>query len=97
MLGRFSPFFFLALAAGQSAPAVTVANGTVHGGTCPSTSVNYFLSIPYAQPPVGNLRFAAPQPYNITYTGVLQATTPAPYCIQFGSASAPIDQQSEDW
>lgn len=97
MHNRFPPVFFLTLAAAQSAPTVTVVNGTIQGGTCTSTSVNYFLSIPYAEPPVGDLRFAAPQPYNSTYTGVLQATKAAPYCIQFGSASAEADQQSEDW
>ncbi|KAL1856832.1 Neuroligin-4, X-linked [Diaporthe australafricana] len=69
---------------GSSAPEVEIANGTLRGGLCASAPVNYFLSIPYAVPPTGDLRFTPPQPYNETFAGVRDATTPAPSCPQLG-------------
>ena len=54
-----------------------------------------FLGIPYAQPPVGELRFAAPEPVT-HWAGVLQASAFGPSCVQpAGALSAPGDQ-SED-
>lgn len=45
-----------------------------------------FLSIPYVQPPIGNLRFAKPQPLK-TFSAPqpLNATNFPPMCPQFGS------------
>lgn len=79
-------------------PTVTITNGTVQGARCPSTDVNAFLGIPYAQAPVGALRFAPPRPYNQTFAGgTLNATRPPPACIQFNAAFAEAGAQSEDW
>lgn len=80
------------------APEVEIANGTIRGGRCESASVNYFLSIPYAVPPVGDLRFTPPQPYNQTFAGVRDATTPAPSCPQLGAFFVAYQAgQSENW
>ena len=81
------------------AQTVTTTNGTVQGGKCEGYKVNYFWSIPYAQPPVGNLRFAAPKTYDKTYTaGVLKAISPAPRCPQFGTDFVEwYGAASEDW
>ncbi|KAH8881809.1 alpha/beta-hydrolase [Thozetella sp. PMI_491] len=70
--------------AGCPAPEVEIANGTLRGGRCVSAPVNYFLSIPYAVPPIGDLRFTPPRPYNQTFAGVRDATTRAPSCPQLG-------------
>lgn len=53
--------------------------GTGHGGCL------RFAGIPYAAPPVGPLRFRAPQP-PIPHAGVLAATTPPQHAPQLPSA-----------
>lgn len=84
--------------AASPAPEVEIANGTIRGGRCASAPVNYFLSIPYAVAPVGDLRFTPPQPYNQTFAGVRDATTPAPSCPQLGIFFVAYQAgQSEDW
>ncbi|KDR12773.1 Esterase FE4 [Zootermopsis nevadensis] len=40
-----------------------------------------FQRIPYALPPIGDLRFRSPQPFG-NWKGVLDATRPAPKCVQ---------------
>lgn len=46
---------------------VNTTNGVIVGHLSASRpSVSEFLGIPYAQPPVGDLRFAPPEPYNPT-------------------------------
>ncbi|MCJ1331271.1 hypothetical protein MMC10_007959 [Thelotrema lepadinum] len=81
-----------------SSPSVNISAGTLNGGQCSnSSSAVYYKSIPYAQPPTGNLRFAPPQPYTDTYpSGGLDATKSAPACIQFGQQFAEPEPTSED-
>lgn len=80
----------------QDAPNVKTVNGTLQGAKCPSNDVNSFLGIPYARPPVGDLRFAPPQPYDQTFD-TRQAMQPPPACTQFNAAFSERGAQSEDW
>lgn len=52
-----------------------------------------FLSVPYARPPVGELRFKAPEPVE-RWDGILQATKWPPFCVQpsatLASRSSPV-------
>ncbi|CAN8096709.1 unnamed protein product [Discula destructiva] len=79
----------------QSAPTVNLRNGVLQGAKCPTTNVNSFLGIPYAQPPVDTLRFAPPLPYNQTFAS-MDATSPSAACIQFNDGFAESGRQSED-
>ena len=63
------------------APRVQTANGTLEGTQEGDLAV--FRGIPYARPPVGELRFAAPQPAE-PWPGVRQAT-------RFGAAAPQPD------
>ena len=71
---------------------VGTTNGAVRGTS--SGSVNEFLGIPYAAPPVGALRWQPPQPA-ANWSGVRDATQFAPHCPQsatpFGQASTSED------
>ncbi|XP_019629425.1 PREDICTED: LOW QUALITY PROTEIN: carboxylesterase 5A-like [Branchiostoma belcheri] len=67
-------------------PVVTTASGKVRGtvqytNDLPDKPVYTFLGIPYAAPPVGDLRFRAPQPA-APWEGVRDATELGPYCPQ---------------
>jgi para-nitrobenzyl esterase len=44
-------------------------------------SLHVFRGIPYAEPPIGDLRFCAPQPVK-PWSGVLEARNYGPYCPQ---------------
>jgi carboxylesterase type B len=67
-----------------SAPTVTVKNGTISGVYSSTYNQDFFLGVPYAQPPVGELRFRNPQSLNTTISGTLEATAYAPECVGYG-------------
>jgi len=69
---------------------VSTREGTVRGFH--EEEVRTFRGIPYARPPVGNLRFAQPEPAE-PRTNVLEATAWAPACMQNATTSV---AQSED-
>lgn len=48
-------------------------------------SATAFLGIPFAQPPIGNLRLRRPQRLNTTYDGTYSVTAYPPFCPGFGS------------
>lgn len=51
---------------------VIVAQGTVEGLAVEDQGITVFRGVPFAQPPVGGLRWRAPQPA-LPWDGVLQA------------------------
>ena len=86
------------LALVRAAPSVTIPAGTLQGTTC-SNGASAFLSIPFAVPPVGNLRWTSPQAYNQTFPASgYSATTKGAICIQFGGKEfSQNGTSSEDW
>lgn len=95
----------LLLVSGRAAiadqPVVRTANGAVSGLSQPGLQT--FLGIPYAKPPVGDLRWRAPQPV-VSWDGVRAATRFSASCYQadpkpFGpytEALVNITERSED-
>ena len=78
----------LALAAcgGGDELTVHIDSGTLHGGK--TDSVRHFLGIPYAAPPVGDLRWRAPQAVT-PWSGTRQALMVGDQCPQSLSYSGP--------
>ncbi|MEW1660146.1 carboxylesterase family protein [Streptomyces sp. NPDC093707] len=74
-------------------PTVRTADGTVQGRWDQGNAV--FRGIPYAQPPVGALRFAAPVPPH-PWTGARQATEFGPAVPQSGPVRASTGENT-DW
>ncbi|KAM5370897.1 hypothetical protein ACJZ2D_008330 [Fusarium nematophilum] len=70
-------------------PSVRTRGGHVHGTIYPQTpDVQQFLNIPYAQPPVGRLRFSPPRPSKPFER--LYATSTGSSCMQYLSSAASI-------
>lgn len=82
-------------AAGDSV-VVTTQQGRLRGSLNPDGSA-LFLGIPYAAPPVGGLRWKAPQP-PVNWTGIRDATAFGPSCMQinWGWNAAAAKNMSED-
>ena len=74
-------------------PVVPTNDGPVRGTT--AGTVNEFLGIPYAAPPVGNLRWRPPQPA-AGWRGVRDAIQFGPSCPQPPGPFAPPGPFSED-
>ena len=82
----FASFLVLypAVADTAEAPIVTYKDGSVQGNAVeitPGKSVHQFLGLPFAEPPIGKIRFAAPKPSK-PWTGVREATKYGPSCPQ---------------
>ncbi|KAK2612594.1 hypothetical protein QQS21_001366 [Conoideocrella luteorostrata] len=87
-----------ATASATHPPVVKLSAGQVTGGFCSGSGTKLFQGIPFAQPPVGKLRFMPPQELNASYPGgKLDATKPPSPCIQWPSPFvAPDPAPSED-
>jgi para-nitrobenzyl esterase len=64
-----------------AADRVKTANGVLEATTPPNAAVRIFRGIPFAQPPVGDLRWREPQPVK-NWSGVRSADKFAAHCMQ---------------
>ncbi|MHB8575498.1 MAG: carboxylesterase/lipase family protein [Dehalococcoidia bacterium] len=80
-------------AATGTGPVVQTDKGAVQGTA--GADGRAFLGIPYAAPPVGELRFAAPAQH-APWTGTLQATKPGSTCAQLAGPLSARGFTSED-
>ncbi|KAH0373221.1 alpha/beta-hydrolase, partial [Aureobasidium melanogenum] len=78
-----------------NAPTVNLKNGSYYGVHNSQYNQDFFLGIPFAQPPLEQLRFANPETLNSTWAGALPATNYAFECVGYGGDQIGY-QQSED-
>ncbi|MGW6979274.1 carboxylesterase/lipase family protein [Streptomyces sp. NPDC054932] len=81
----------------ESQPEVRVAGGVLRGSR--EEGVAVFRGIPFAEPPVGPLRFAAPRPVR-GWNGLRQAVAygpPPPQGGHFGMDALARDAAGDDW
>ena len=91
-------FAFALAASAQTADRVKTANGVVEGAGRQSSGVRIFRGVPFAAPPVGELRWREPQPVS-NWQGVRQAAEFGPRCMQapiFGDMNFRSKEMSED-
>ncbi|KAH7124905.1 carboxylesterase [Dactylonectria estremocensis] len=68
----------------RNAPIVETLNGSYYGYHSPVYNQDIFLGVPFAQPPVKDLRFAPPQSLNTTWSGIRNATELGYSCVGYG-------------
>ncbi|XPS81050.1 hypothetical protein M3J07_013018 [Ascochyta lentis] len=85
-----------ALAVSRKTPPIArVKNGTIEGLHSTSYNQDFFLGVPFAQPPLGNLRFRQAQSLNTTWEGTRDAKEYATHCVGYGLDQT-FYQASED-
>jgi acetylcholinesterase len=78
-------------------PSVDLSNGTYHGVINKHYNQEFFLGIPYAQPPTGSLRFAPPKPVDESWDEPRDASEYGNICYGYGADTAALDNPiSED-
>ncbi len=90
--------FGLSTAVHADALKVKTEQGKVHGKTINEGKVRAFLGLPYAAPPVGDLRWKAPEP-PAKWKGVRDATKFGGHCFQghiYNDMTFPDAGESED-
>lgn len=73
------------LSAHQDVPIGKSVNGTYSGKHVPAYNQDAFLGIPYAQPPLGDLRFRRPVSLNSSWDGTRDAKEFGYSCYQSGN------------
>ena len=75
-----------------------IENGIIEGNYNTKDGLQEYFGVPFAKPPVGNLRWKAPQPLS-NWKGVLQTKKFAPRPVQavvYGDMNSRSDGLSED-
>ncbi|KAJ7593993.1 Alpha/Beta hydrolase protein [Mycena floridula] len=83
LVGVVAAFKFL-LPAKATDPVATVRNGTLQGFHTSSFNQDMFYGIPFAEPPIGDLRFRHPQSLNSSWKGIRDATHRSESCAGYG-------------
>ena len=65
-------------------PTAKVKNGTYVGVRSAEYKEDFFLGIPYAQPPVENLRWRQAKPLDTSWSGTRNAKKYSPECYGYG-------------
>lgn len=78
----------VAIPAQNKAPTAQVKNGTISGVHSLAYNQDFFLGVPFAKPPVGDLRFRQAQSLNTTWKDVRNAKEYAKHCVGYGVCHA---------
>ena len=70
-----------------SAPTLQTCNGTYTGIYSLKHDQDFFLGVPYAQPPLDDLRWRPPHSINTSFAGTRDASAYSPNCVGLGSDS----------
>ncbi|RSM02962.1 hypothetical protein CDV31_010703 [Fusarium ambrosium] len=81
----------------SQAPRITLRNGTVIGMRSLEFRQDFFLGIPYAQPPINDLRFQKPRPLDKVWDTIRPATEYGPFCRGVPLSLPGFTQQSFDF
>ena len=71
------------LACENEDPIVHTKNGTLRGLYLPAFDEELFLGVPFAEPPIGNLRLRHPVPYRSAWDGTRDATARSVSCAGY--------------
>lgn len=90
MRSLLAGFLFGSACVAGETPLAEVANGPVFGfdREVEGQTVSTFHALPFAEPPVGALRFAYPVPYTQKWTETRNATQPPAKCSQNGNETS---------
>lgn len=80
-----------------STPTATVQNGTISGLHSGTHLQDFFLGIPYAQPPIHDLRFRNPQSLNVTFDRTFEAIEYSPSCVGYGVRTRLLQRSDAVW
>ncbi|EAU35844.1 cholinesterase [Aspergillus terreus NIH2624] len=83
VLGVFA--LWVGVNAAPSDPTAHVLNGTYAGVRNAHYQQDFFLGMPYAQQPVGDLRFTVPKSLNESWEGVRDAKEYSDICVGYGT------------
>uniref|UniRef100_A0A3Q3XAH1 Carboxylic ester hydrolase n=1 Tax=Mola mola TaxID=94237 RepID=A0A3Q3XAH1_MOLML len=91
-------YFLTVSFANEDELLITTKDGQVQGKLLQAVDgeVRAFLGIPFAEPPLGNLRFRAPEPVE-PWEGVKDATEYSNSCYQFPDSTFPGFSGAEMW
>jgi hypothetical protein len=74
--------YYSASGSDQNVPTARTLNGTYAGNFLPAFNQDAFLGMPYAQPPLADLRFRRPVSLNESWGGVREAKGYGKTCYQ---------------
>ncbi|XP_060066603.1 fatty acyl-CoA hydrolase precursor, medium chain-like [Ylistrum balloti] len=88
---------FITFTSCQTFPIVNTPSGPIKGVVVPAqgTDIVQFRNIPFAKPPVGNLRFEKPVPVD-PWSDILDGTVFGPSCMQDKSLFAELWEKAEN-
>lgn len=77
-------------------PLATINNGTIRGSYLPAFDQDLFLGVPFAEPPLGDLRFRRPLPYSSSWSGVRDTTSRGKSCVGYAGFAEGLDLSEGD-